>query len=224
MRYTFVAHHYDRSLDALLADMGDRSRKTLSDVIASVQAAGLTSLFDLIDRVSRQSSAEALMVEADLTREQIEAMVDYIKRVILPNVAQVRQCIRDDEPDVMSHFEVLKAHKLANGFALLEAGYTPSRRASLSHDTSVPKAAILDLVHRVDITRMPWMGGRMVKMLWWVGMRSLQDLRDIDPHILFEGLNDYYAQQGTSRPYDATTSTIEGMVASAQRIPTVVVV
>jgi hypothetical protein len=81
---------------------------------------------------------------------------------------------------------------------------------------------ILDFVHRADITRMPWVGGRMVLQLWALGYTSVEQLRKADPQAYFERMQEHYRSLGTSKPFDATLKNARGLIESSRRLPTLV--
>jgi hypothetical protein len=104
----------------------------------------------------------------------------------------------------------------------LEQGHTKAGREALAAQTGVPDAVILDFVHRADITRMPWVGGRMLRQLWALGYTSLEQLRNADPQAYFQRMQEHYRSLGTSKPFDVTPKNAQGVIEAARRLPTLV--
>jgi hypothetical protein len=150
-------------------------------------------------------------------------LLDFVKRRwFIPQRVQVRQLFDTSDQVLFGHFEVLKQHKVANSYALLENGRTKAGREALAEQTGVPEDVILDFVRRADITRMPWVGGRMVKQLWAIGYTSLEQLRNADPDDYLARIEEYYRHYGKGKPFDLTPKTARGLIKAAQRLRDVV--
>ena len=134
----------------------------------------------------------------------------------------LRQLFDTSDEALFEHFETLKQHKVANSYALLERGRTRAGREALAAQTGVPEAVILDFVRRADITRMPWVGGRMVRQLWAIGYTSLEQVRNADPEDYLARIDEYYRHTGKGKPFDLTPKNARGLIEAARRLPTAV--
>jgi hypothetical protein len=225
LQYAWVRQTHDR----LLADLRQteiapfESRARHLTTVQQLERAGLTGLFQFLDAVATLEQAERLMVQTGIHRDDMEAWLDFVKRRwFIPQSVQLRQLFDTANATLFGHFEALKRHRVANSYALLDRGHTQAGRAALAGQTGVPEAVILDFVHRADITRMPWVGGRMVKQLWALGYTSLEELRAADPEQYFERMQEHYRSLGTSKPFDATLKNARGLIEAARRLPTLV--
>jgi hypothetical protein len=225
LRYQWVRTKHDLTLAKLRQTAIEpfESRARLLPTVQKLEQAGYQRLFEFLDAVPTLEQIERLMEQTGIDRDDMEAWLDFVKRRwFIPQTVQLRQLFDTSDETLFAHFETLKRHKVANSFVLLERGHTQAGRVALAAQTGVPEAVILDFVHRADITRLPWVGGRMVKQLWALGYTSLQQLRSADPQQYFQRMQAHYRSLGTNKPFDATPKTARGLIKAARRLPTLV--
>jgi hypothetical protein len=225
LQYTWVRQKHDLTLTHLRQTAiapYESSARHLSAVL-KIEQAGFHRLFEFLDAIATQAQVERMMDETGIERDDMEAFLDFVKRRwFIPQPVQARQLFDTSDEALFVHFEALKRHKVANSYALLERGRTRAGREALAAQTGVPEDVILDFVNRADITRMPWVGGRMVKQLWALGYTSLEQLRNADPQDYYARMQEHYRSLGTSKPFDATPKTAQGLIDAANRLPTLV--
>jgi hypothetical protein len=225
LRFEWVRAKHDLTLATLRQTVIEpfESRARYLRTVRKLEEAGFERLFEFLDAVPTLAQVEQLMKQTGIDRDDMEAWLDFVKgRWFIPQPAQLRQLFDKSDQTLFGHFETLKQHKVANSYALLERGRTKAGREALAAQTGVPEDVILDFVHRADITRMPWVGGRMVVQLWALGYTSLEQLRNADPEDYFSRMQEHYGRLGTSRPFDATPTTAKGLIDAANRLPTLV--
>ena len=224
LQYAFVRDTYERTLDQLCKDLARSagSKPWLLDAVDRSEEVGVGTLWELVERVSSKEDAERFLEQAAIPRDHLEALLDFVKRWIIPVRTQLRQLFDTSDEALMRHFEALKQFKLTNSFALLEHGRTKAGRRALAEQTGVPEEVILDFVHRADITRLPFVSGRVVKQLWALGYTSLEQLRAADPEDYFARMAAHYEAVSKGKPFDATPQTARGLIEGARRLPTVV--
>jgi hypothetical protein len=84
-------------------------------------------------------------------------------------------------------------------------GPTSSRARHLATIAKVEQTGIQRLFEFIDIV-----------------YTSLEQLRKTDPQKYFERMQEYYRRLGTSKPFDATPRTAQGLIDAAKRLPTLV--
>ena len=109
-----------------------------------------------------------------------------------------------------------------SSYALLERGRTAAQRAALAAEIGVPQETITDFVHRADVTRMAFLAGRMVRMLWAIGVTSLEALRRSEPEDLLARVTEHYDAVAKGKPFDLAPKTARGMIMGARGLPAVV--
>jgi hypothetical protein len=220
-----VRQNHDLTLSHLRENVIGRSESwaRFLPALSKIEQTGIEWLFEFLDAVSTREQAERLMEQTGITRAEMTDLLDFIKRRwFIPQSVQLRQLFDTCDRTLFKHFETLKQHKVANSYALLEQGRTKAGRRTLAAATGVPEVVILDFVHRADITRMPWVGGRMVKQLWSIGYTSLEQVGNADPEEYLERIDEYYRHHGKGKPFDLTPKTARGLIEAARRLPTVV--
>jgi hypothetical protein len=225
LQYSFVRLHHDLTLAQLRENHISRSDSwaRFTPTVLKIEQTGIERLFDFLDAVATREQAERLMEQTGITRGEMADLLDFIKRRwFIPQSVQLRQLFDTSDQTLFRHFETLKQHKVANSYALLEKGCTRAGREVLASETGGPEAVILDFVRRADITRMPWVGGRMVKQLWAIGYTSLAQVRNADPEDYLERIDEYYRHTGKGKPFDLTPKNARGLIEAARRLPTVV--
>jgi hypothetical protein len=225
LQYDWVRQKHDLTLRELREKVIGRSDSwaRFVPVVATVEQTGIEGLFEFLDAIRTREQVECLMERTGIARDDMEAFLDFVKRRwFIPQKVQLRQLFDTSDGELYRHFEALKRHKVANSYALLEKGHSQAGRAAMAAETGVPETVILDFVHRADITRMPWVGGRMVLQLWALGYTSLDQLRAADPQDYFERMQEHYRTLGTSKPFDATLKNARGLIEAARRLPTLV--
>lgn len=232
--YGFVKEHYDRLLSEFRypAKTIDRMVSTLPvkpegsawffTTLDGIERAGVRMLFQFIDHVATRKPAEGFLNQTGIPRNALMATLDFFKQWWFPYGAQMRQLVEDTDQTLIDHIIVLKGHGYAQGFKLLDAGRTKEGRNSLIEQTGINEAALLDLVHRADVTRIPYVSGGMVKRIWTIGYGSLQKLRNADPDEYFARISQYYSSQHKASPFDARLEYIRDFLEDARRAPIVV--
>jgi hypothetical protein len=225
LQYDWVRQKHDLTLVELrqTAIAPDESKARHLPTVLKIEGAGFQRLFEFLDAVATREAVARLMDRTGIERDDMETFLDFVKRRwFIPQSVQARQLFDASDETLFRHFEALKQHKVSNSYALLEKGHTRAGREALAAQTGVPEDVILDFVHRADITRMPWVGGRMVKQLWALGYTSLEQLRNADPQEYYARMQEHYRRLGTSKPFDATPKTAQGLIDAANRLPTLV--
>jgi hypothetical protein len=234
MEYGFVKDYYDRSI-------GDfrYPAKTLERMISTLplkpegsawflttldafERAGVRMLFAFIDLVATRKQAEELLQHTGLPLLHLMGTLDFFKQWWFPFGAQLRQLVEDSDQSLIDQIAVLKKHGFAQGFKFLDSGRTRAGRKNLAGQTGIPDTIILDLVHRADVTRIPYVSGGTVKRMWAIGYNSLESLRSADPEEYFSRVSRYYASLHKANPFDARLEYIRDFLGDARRVPEVV--
>ncbi len=234
MKLSFVKRDYDRPLAEFVREIpdlmhhfstvhGPGGEVWLAETIGQIEAAGIHHLFPFLDQVSTRSKAEGFLIESGLPQPSLMEWIDYLKQWWFPYPATLRQLVEDDgDPLMNSVLAQLKTAKIANSLSLLEAAAEPPGRLELVRQTGINEGSILDLVHRADVSRLPYTSGGAVKRLWVMGYRSLAALRTADPQEYADRIEIFFATGGKGSTFDAKMSTILGFLQDARHAPEVV--
>lgn len=232
LKYAFVHKHYDRLLAEFVRELpevghhfstvhGAGGEVWLADTIKQMETTGVYSLYSLLERVRTRSQAQGFLAESGIAH--LMEWLDYLKQWWFPYPATLRQLVEDDgEPLLRTALAKLKRAKIANSFTLLEAAAEVSGRDDLASRTGISEVRLLDLVHRADVSRLPYTSGGAVKRLWKMGYRGLAALRLADPQDYAVRIEAYFAAGGKGTPFDARMATIQGFLQDARHAPEVV--
>jgi hypothetical protein len=234
LKFSFVQRHYDRPLAEFVRELPDLMHHFstihgpggdawLAETVGQIEAAGIHDLYPFLDRVATRSLAERFLDISGMPQNSLMEWLDYLKQWWFPYPATLRQVVEEDgDPLLDAVLAQLKAAKIANGFTLLDAAAEPLGRAELARQLGIDEAVLLDLVHRIDVSRVPYTSGGAVKRLWMMGYRSLADIRTADPQEYAERIEAYFAAGGKGTTFDARMPTILGFLQDARHAPEVV--
>jgi hypothetical protein len=234
MKLSFVQRHYERSLAEFIDEAPDVAHHFttvhgaggeawLAEIIGQIELAGIRTLFAFLDRVTTREQAEEFLGITGIAQPSLMDWMDYLKQWWFPYPATLRQLVENDgDPLMLDVLGKLKAARIANSFTMLEAGVEPAGREKLIGQMGIDGAYLLDLVHRADVSRLPYTSGGAVKRLWVMGYRSLAALRTADPDEYAVRIEAYFAAGGKGSSFDAKMATIKGFLQDARLAPEVV--
>ena len=234
LKYALVRKQYDRLLAEFVRELpevghhfstvhGAGGEVWLADTIKQMETTGVYNLYPLLERVRTHSQAQGFLSESGIGQPSLMEWLDYLKQWWFPYPATLRQLVEDDgDPLLHTALAKLKGAKIANSFTVLEAAAEASGRDDLASRTGISEGRLLDLVHRADVSRLPYTSGGAVKRLWKMGYRSLAALRLADPQDYAVRIEAYFAAGGKGTPFDARKATIQGFLQDALHAPEVV--
>lgn len=234
LKFTFVQKHYNRPLAAFVQELpelmhhfttvfGPGGNTWFADTIARIENTGIHDLYAFLDRVATRAQAQSFLEVSSIPQPSLMGWMDYLKQWWFPFPASLRQVVEEGDTLVEPALAQLKALKITNGFALLEAAAEPAGRADLARKGSIDEAVLLDLVHRVDVSRLPYTSGGAVKRLWAMGYRSLAAIRLADPQDYARDVEAYFAAGGKGSAFDAKMANILSFLQDARHAPEVVI-
>jgi hypothetical protein len=92
---------------------------------------------------------------------------------------------------IMDAIKLLNASSIHTNLELLQAGLTPEGRTALVEKTGVLPEVVLDLVNRVDFSRMPWSSKATISNIIGAGYASIAELAEADPDQLYADFFSY---------------------------------
>ncbi len=234
LKYSFVQKHYDRPLAEFVRELpevthrfstvhGPGGEEWMTGIINQMELAGIDNLFPLLEQVSTQSKAQDFLAESGIEQPSLMEWIDYLKQWWFPYPATLRQLVDEDgDPLLQTTLVKLKEVKIANSFTLLEAASEGPARADLADRLHLDRFCLLDLVHRADVSRLPYISGGAVKRLWVMGYRSLADLCTVNPQDYSIRIHAYFENGGKGTTFDAKMSSIVGFLQDARHAAEVV--
>jgi len=233
LKFKFVQKHYDRPLAEFVRELPELMHRLttvhvpggsagFSETIGQIEKAGVLELYAFLDRVATRSQAQRFLDISGVPQPNLMGWMDYLKQWWFPYPATLRQLVEEGDPLLDAALAQLKAVKISNSLTMLEAAAEPNGRAELARQSGGAEAVLLDLVHRADVSRLPYTSGGAVKRLWVMGYRSLAAIRAADPQEYAARIEAYFAAGGKGSSFDAKMVNILTFLQDARHAPDVV--
>ena len=232
MRLEVVRRNYNRALANFSAEISYLPHRLthfyglvgddwFKEIIALIEAGGIHELYDFLAVAANRSQAQGYIAAAKIPQPSLMGWLEYLKGFWFPFPANLRQLVDPGDPRVDKILVRLKTLKIANSLALLDAAADEKGRAWLASQAEIDADGLLDLVHRADVSRLPYVSGGAVKRLWAMGYRSLEAIRAADETEYQERITAYFAAGGKGWGFDAQLDNIRIFLRDAQLVPTV---
>jgi hypothetical protein len=191
--------------------------------IKALQSGGVRDWGDLLTRVSTREDCLAFISDQNLQFEQCIDVLNYLLRWGLPFPIPARELLTLDNPEEAGCYETLKANRLMSSFDILERGRSRQGRIALAGLTGIHEGFVTTLVHRADVSRLPYSRGKTVRYLCGADYDSLAKIAAAELS-QFHGDMDAYMKQTQGKPWDNFKAVIplEDLVRWAQALPVLV--
>jgi hypothetical protein len=177
---------------------------------------------ELVHSAATRPACLALLEETGFGFDQLIQVLNYLLRWVLPFQAPLREYIDADGSIEAGHLNSLRREGIRSNLDLLEAGRTAAGRARLAGATHIPAAALLALVHRVDISRLAYVRGKTVKHLCGGGYDTLEKLANADLAEMEEAMAAYYRTLGKTFADFEAVIPLSWMIGGAKILPRVI--
>jgi hypothetical protein len=168
---------------------------SLVDILDQLQHAGVPCLFDLLARIDARSKLQTFVDQTGLDAEDIAALLKYLIYWFIPMNKYLSGLVKADA-DIRVALLTLRAAGIRTNLDLLERGRTLEGWASLAEECGLPLQLITELVHRADLSRMPWASKATISNIMGAGYGSLSTLANAEPEKLYEDFFHYGAMIG----------------------------
>ena len=229
--YEFVQKLYDRKLGkvgkytaSLLnyredKKYADYSKRILS-TIRQVEIFGVRNISGLVSTIHDSDECEKFIEYSSVQFEDLIVLLNCVLRWILPFARPIRDFIDSENSIHLENLSKLRKRGVRNNLDMIEECGTENARESLAVLTEVPKDFILDLLHRTDISRLPWVRGKTVMALSSAGYDTLDKIANASPDKMISKLEKSLADGG--KRFSRSWIDPEGAIAQAKVIPVVI--
>lgn len=233
LAYPFVQEYYNHSMPQAVEfarrlfptsnwEAGDYPAE-LVQTFQRLEAAGIDNWSALLFQVTSREQCSAFVRQHDLGFEPLVDVLHYLLRWGLPFRAATRELLEHGDPQEMAWYAALKQYKLTTNLDLLELGRTPTGRETLANTTGLPENFVTTLVHRADISRLPFVRRKTILPVCGAGYDTLARIASADTSQMEADLDAYF-QRTQGKPWADFKSVIvlRGLVAWARALPEVV--
>lgn len=155
----------------------------LVDTFLALEGTNVPCLTELLARVARREDLASFSDGTSLPAPGIARALKFLIYWFIPGEKLLTGLVRND-PAASGAIEVLRGMGVRTNLDLLEQGRTASGRRSLARNSAMPLETITSLVHRADLSRMPWASKATISNIIGAGYGSLAALAGADPEKL----------------------------------------
>ena len=134
-------------------DPDDPELMHLLATLAGLASHGVRRVSEFVDAAETTEQAERLAAASGIPLEDLRRVLFWVDRGLVPEQKHLGVLLDQSDARLDAEVGKLAQLKLANNLALLDAGRTAAGRKRIVRDSGVAADALLELVHRADISR-----------------------------------------------------------------------
>lgn len=181
---------------------------------------GIVNYLGLIKEVETREKCEKLVNRTTIPFREIIRLLNHIFRWVLPFSAPLKEFLDKDNKDHMSYAKKLREIGIKNNLDMLEQGRNPDGRSRIATQTGIAERFILVLVNMTDISRIPYIRGKTVKIFCNAGYDNLQKIADTNEESFVTDLKEYLQTVGVK--FSKSFIEPDGAIAQARTLPPLV--
>lgn len=148
----------------------------LQKTFATLDKAGIKDYQDLVERLGSEAELEAFTLKTKIPSGEIIGILKYLLYWVLPGKKDLNQLIIATDTQRKANNAVLKTIGVRSNLDLLEKGASLAGRKSLAAESGLPLEYVTEIVHRADISRMPWYNGKTINHFMGAGYPTLASM------------------------------------------------
>ncbi len=229
--YSFVQKKYNRKLGgvrkmatSILEYREDEKLSKysarISSTIRQIEIFGIRDINELLSTVEDDDECESFIGYSNILFEDLIVLLNCLLRWILPFARPIRDFVDSENPHHLSHLAKLRKRGIRSNLDMIEHCRTPSSRETMAVLADVPRDFILSLVHRADISRIPYVRGKTVAILNSAGYMTLNEIANATAERMISKLQKSLEAEG--RKFSRSFVDPEGAIAQALALPKLV--
>jgi hypothetical protein len=226
--YRFIQECYNHNMkqarvyaSSLLGFDPKRSKyiNEVNDIFTKLESPGIADYEELVHQVESREKCQDFVKKTKLPFEQLILTLNHIFRWVLPHTIYLKELIDEENETQRKCVDELMKHNIRFNLDILEQGRTREGRHKISEQTGVPKAFLLELVNRADMSRLPYSNRKTVKHLSAAGYDTLRKLAETAPEKMMSDMKRYFDGLGVKV---AGFIDLKGIAQWARTIPRIV--
>ena len=231
LSYSFVQKNYNKKLKGVrrlsesmlnfekggkLSEYSTRVSKTLRQL----EIFGIKDINELIDTVEEPGECENFVAYSNIPFRDLVVLLNCLFRWILPFSRPIRDFIDSDESLHLNYLASMRKRGIRYNLDLIDQCRTSSGRDSMSVLADVPRDFILTLLHRTDISRIPYVRGKTVAIFNSAGYKTLDSIANTTVEKMIPKLEKALESEG--KKFSRSFIDPEGAIAQAAVLPKLV--
>ena len=192
----------------------------ITETLETLEKNGIRNYRHLIEEGETREKCQGFVRKTKVPFRELIRLLNHLFRWVLPFTAPVKEFLDKDNDDHMLSAKKLRELGIKNNLDLLEQGRTLVGRADISAQIGVSKSFLLDLVNKADISRIPYIRGKTVKIFCNAGYDNLQKIAETTEDAFVTDLKDYLQTVGVK--FSKSFIEPDGAIAQAKVLPTIV--
>jgi hypothetical protein len=225
LSYDFVSQYYDRKIGkvpqflvSLLKRKDDKHAPYLASVLATlmdIEIFGVGTISGFLEFIPTREQFEHFIHISRIEFRGLVRLLNCLLRWILPFSRPIAEFIKREESIESKYLAVLREHGVRFNLDMLEQYRQKSSRDELGE--AVPVSYVVELLHRTDISRLPYVSGKTVHILSGAGYNTLDRIAGATQEQFEESVSTYIDSIGLK--YSRSFLDIEGAINQARAIP-----
>jgi len=228
--YDFVSQFYDMKirqvkdlLKGLLSREDAKYDKYLKDVLDTFRKAevfGVGTLSGLFQSIPNREQCEYFIQVSNIQFEELLQLLNCTLRWILPFARPIREFIDKDDSEQLEHLTEIRKLGVRYNLDMIEEFRFKDKREEILSEGIASQDFVESLLHRCDISRLPYVSGNTVSILYHSGFDTLEKIASSSLEYLERSVSRYMERIG--KKYSRSFIELESAINQASVLPKVI--
>jgi len=228
LSYNFVQKKYNRKLNETRKmfleffknrddDKYSAYSASVSDTLRQVEIFGIRNIAELVETIQEQNDCTNFVEISNVSFEGLIQLLNCCLRWLLPFARPIIDFIDTDNKEHITYLSSLRKRGIKNNLDMIEKCHTAEGRQTFAVLTDVPLDFILELTHRTDISRIPYIRGKSVRIFNAAGYETLEEIANASAEKMIAKLEESLRSEG--KKFSRSFIDPEGAITQAKVIP-----
>lgn len=231
LSYSFVQEEYNQKLGEIrklvkaILNYRDDGKyieycQRVSSTLRQIEIFGIHDIAELVGTIEDQDECVQFIGYSNILFEDLVVLLNCLLRWILPFERPIRDFVDSGNELHLEYLSRLRNRGIRNNLDIIEQCRTPSCRESMVVLADIPSAFLLDLVHRSDISRIPYVRGKTVAILHSAGYTTMERISNATLDVMIPKLEASLEKEG--KKFSKSFMDPEGAIAQAKVLPRII--
>ncbi|MFW9921021.1 MAG: DUF4332 domain-containing protein [Candidatus Thorarchaeota archaeon] len=230
LSYDFVSKHYDlklRKVQTFLMDLLKREdkkydtyRDNVVDTLRQAEVFGVGNLSGLLRSIPNREQCEYFIQTTNIEFEKLIQLLNCMLRWILPFSRPIREFIDKGHTEQEAHLSKTRPLGIRYNLDVLDRFRTRFARVDFASEADIPMNFMTNLMHRCDLSRLPYVSGSTVSILFHSGFTTLDAVANTSLERLERKVQEYL--EGIGKRYSRSFIELESAIVQATVLPKII--